>query len=143
MRCCWAFSSISTCRAAAAGIPGSVGGTPIQNVGAYGQEVSEVIVSIEVIDLDLQTSKVITNKECDFSKDEDHLPITVIDESIYKDPPTLLIGTIDKFASLSWLSDAISMFDKEGLTKPDLIIQDELHLILPYNQNLPFSQGHQ
>ena len=69
------------------------------------------------------------NKECDFSKDEDHLPITVIDESIYKDPPTLLIGTIDKFASLSWLSEAISMFDKDGLTKPDLIIQDELHLI--------------
>ncbi len=69
------------------------------------------------------------NKECSFSKDEGHLPITVIDESIYKDPPTLLIGTIDKFASLSWISDAISMFDKEGLTKPDLIIQDELHLI--------------
>jgi len=69
------------------------------------------------------------NKECSFSKDKEHLPITVIDESIYKNPPTLLIGTIDKFASLSWLGEAISMFDKDGLTKPDLIIQDELHLI--------------
>ncbi len=31
------------------GIPGSVGGTPVQNVGAYGQEVSETIVSVEVL----------------------------------------------------------------------------------------------
>src|SRR5262245_55491789 len=33
------------------GIPGSVGGTPVQNVGAYGQEVSETIVSVETFDL--------------------------------------------------------------------------------------------
>ena len=33
------------------GIPGSVGGTPVQNVGAYGQEVSETIASVEVFDL--------------------------------------------------------------------------------------------
>jgi UDP-N-acetylmuramate dehydrogenase len=32
------------------GIPGSVGGTPVQNVGAYGQEVSETIESVEVLD---------------------------------------------------------------------------------------------
>src|SRR5450631_2108193 len=34
-----------------AGIPGSVGGTPVQNVGAYGQEVSETIESVLVFDL--------------------------------------------------------------------------------------------
>ena len=33
------------------GIPGGVGGTPVQNVGAYGQEVSETIVSVQVLDL--------------------------------------------------------------------------------------------
>jgi UDP-N-acetylmuramate dehydrogenase len=33
------------------GIPGSVGGTPVQNVGAYGQEVSETIASVQVFDL--------------------------------------------------------------------------------------------
>jgi UDP-N-acetylmuramate dehydrogenase len=32
------------------GIPGSVGGTPVQNVGAYGQEVSEAIASVQVLD---------------------------------------------------------------------------------------------
>jgi UDP-N-acetylmuramate dehydrogenase len=34
------------------GIPGSVGGTPVQNVGAYGQEVAETIDSVEVFDLE-------------------------------------------------------------------------------------------
>lgn len=34
-----------------AGIPGTVGGTPVQNVGAYGQEVAETIVSVRVVDL--------------------------------------------------------------------------------------------
>jgi len=33
------------------GIPGSVGGTPVQNVGAYGQEVSSVIESVMTLDL--------------------------------------------------------------------------------------------
>jgi UDP-N-acetylmuramate dehydrogenase len=33
------------------GIPGSVGGTPVQNVGAYGQDVSETIASVQVLDL--------------------------------------------------------------------------------------------
>ena len=33
------------------GIPGSVGGTPVQNVGAYGQEVSQTIASVQVLDL--------------------------------------------------------------------------------------------
>ena len=69
------------------------------------------------------------NSECSFSSDKNSLPITVIDERIYNSPPTLLIGTIDKFASLTWLEEAISMFDNEKFTKPDLIIQDELHLI--------------
>jgi UDP-N-acetylmuramate dehydrogenase len=32
-------------------IPGSVGGTPVQNVGAYGQEVSDTIASVQVLDL--------------------------------------------------------------------------------------------
>ena len=38
------------------GIPGSVGGTPVQNVGAYGQEVSETIESVQVLDLQTETT---------------------------------------------------------------------------------------
>ena len=49
------------------GIPGFVGGTPVQNVGAYGQEVSESIVSVRC--LDRVTAKIVelTNSDCGFS----------------------------------------------------------------------------
>src|SRR5210317_2285817 len=75
---------------------------------------------------------VCSNKECDFCSDENSLPIKVIDDEIYKNPPTLLIGTIDKFATLHWRFEAIESYDpekEENFLPPDLIIQDELHLI--------------
>lgn len=49
------------------GIPGTVGGTPVQNVGAYGQEVSETIVSVRCIDRETFLPVRFTNKECGFS----------------------------------------------------------------------------
>jgi len=49
------------------GIPGTVGGTPIQNVGAYGQEVSETIVEVQAIDLESLESVRFSSAECQFS----------------------------------------------------------------------------
>lgn len=49
-----------------AGIPGSVGATPLQNVGAYGQEVSETLVSLEALDLTNNQLTVIASSECEF-----------------------------------------------------------------------------
>jgi len=49
------------------GIPGSVGATPIQNVGAYGQEVKDTIVSVKVLEKETAAEKEFTNKECRFS----------------------------------------------------------------------------
>jgi UDP-N-acetylmuramate dehydrogenase len=49
------------------GIPGSVGGTPVQNVGAYGQEVSETIESVEVLDLRDGQVRELCNEACGFS----------------------------------------------------------------------------
>lgn len=49
------------------GIPGTVGGTPVQNVGAYGQEVSEVILSVRVLDRETLTVRELSNTECGFS----------------------------------------------------------------------------
>jgi UDP-N-acetylmuramate dehydrogenase len=49
------------------GIPGFTGGTPVQNVGAYGQDVSETIVSVKCFDRKDQTFVELTNAECRFA----------------------------------------------------------------------------
>lgn len=66
-------------------------------------------------------------EECDFTS---RLPIQIIDEELYLNPPTLLFGTVDKFAMLPWDGRIGSFFavGTENRT-PELIIQDELHLI--------------
>lgn len=57
------------------------------------------------------------------------LPVLTVDELIYEAPPSLLIGTIDKFAQLPRRSDLRSLFGLDHGLRPGLIIQDELHLI--------------
>ncbi|MEQ1923543.1 MAG: UDP-N-acetylmuramate dehydrogenase, partial [Pyrinomonadaceae bacterium] len=49
------------------GIPGFVGGTPVQNVGAYGQEVAESIVSVRCYDRQQKELVPLTNADCGFS----------------------------------------------------------------------------
>lgn len=49
------------------GIPGSVGATPVQNVGAYGQEVSQTIVSVLVFDLADKQVREMDATDCEFS----------------------------------------------------------------------------
>ena len=67
---------------------------------------------------------------CEFSSSKNPLPVLVTDEDIYENPPALLIGTVDKFAMLAWRGQASSLFGKgRNVLPPELIIQDELHLI--------------
>jgi len=88
--------------------------------------------------------------ECDFTRNRP-LPIVAVDEQIYRRLPAFLISTVDKFASLPWtgqtgvLLGAADRYDNSGfygsaepgkgtplanpLPPPDLVIQDELHLI--------------
>ena len=73
-----------------------------------------------------------SNTKCDFSSEKNPLPLMVIDDAIYKMPPTLLLGTVDKFAMLPFVPEAqtlFGIFPTGRRTPPDLIIQDELHLI--------------
>jgi UDP-N-acetylmuramate dehydrogenase len=49
------------------GIPGSVGGTPVQNVGAYGQDVSETIRTVVVFDRQSMEKKIFSKQECGFA----------------------------------------------------------------------------
>ncbi|RDI23034.1 helicase-related protein [Lentzea flaviverrucosa] len=69
---------------------------------------------------------------CRFSRKP--LPVHVVDDDLYAARPTLVIGTIDKFALLAWKPEARALFgiDSDGrraASPPGLIIQDELHLI--------------
>jgi len=62
------------------------------------------------------------------------LPVHVVDEDIYETRPTIIIGTVDKFAMMAWRPEARRIFglDEQGdrnVSPPSLIIQDELHLI--------------
>lgn len=73
-----------------------------------------------------------SNERCTFSDKDMPLPLYVVDEAIYDLTPTLLLGTVDKFAMLPFRPKAQRIFgyyNGEKLTSPDLIIQDELHLI--------------
>ncbi len=71
------------------------------------------------------------DQQCEFATG---LPIYVIDEDIYEKRPSLVIGTVDKFAMLAWKPEARTLFGigrdgKRICSPPGLIIQDELHLI--------------
>ena len=93
---------------------------------------------------------VCTNFECDFTRDR-VLPIVAVDDSLYRRLPAFLLATVDKFASLPWVGRSGALLggaeraDSKGfygaaepgkgmrlsvpLAPPDLVIQDELHLI--------------
>lgn len=109
-----------------------------------------------------------SNSNCEFSRrpgnGETNLPVLVVDEDIYKRCPTLVIGTVDKFAQMAWKWKTRAIFGRvnkycqkhgfvtdeladecgnhykyhsfhfadqgpDSLEPPELIIQDELHLI--------------
>jgi hypothetical protein len=90
------------------------------------------------------------NRACDFTRNN-ALPILAVDEPIYRRLPCFLIATVDKFAAMPWTGPVGGFFgrvdrhDRHGfygpcephvglplplpLPPPDLVIQDELHLI--------------
>ena len=91
------------------------------------------------------------NRSCEFGRGPP-LPIIAVDEPIYRRLPCFIIATVDKFAALPWTGPVggffgrVERYDKRGfygpcdspqgtklpggrLLPPDLIIQDELHLI--------------
>ncbi|MBV8115611.1 MAG: UDP-N-acetylmuramate dehydrogenase [Silvibacterium sp.] len=81
-----------------AGIPGTVGGTPVQNVGAYGQEVAESIVAVRAIDLHTLDIRELTPLECGFayrrsifnSAERGRYLVTRVDYALRKDGPPRL-----------------------------------------------------
>jgi hypothetical protein len=67
---------------------------------------------------------------CSFGKLKVPLPVWTVDEDIYREKPTLVIGTADKYVQLPRNKDTGLLFGiGSNVGPPDLIIQDELHLI--------------
>lgn len=73
------------------------------------------------------------DSHCKFSR-RSGLPVHVVDQDIYEVRPSIVIGTVDKFAMMAWRPQARKLFgfDDEGdrvVSPPSMIVQDELHLI--------------
>lgn len=90
------------------------------------------------------------NRNCTFGRKA--VPVELCDESIYENPPSLLFGTVDKFAAIAHkvstsnnekAKDSRRIFGTAaGFLTPDLIIQDELHLLLgPLGSAVSFFEG--
>ena len=69
------------------------------------------------------------NTECALFDPTQPLPVWTVDEDVYRERPTLLVGTIDKFAQIVRRKEIGDLFGLTRGTPPDLILQDELHLI--------------
>lgn len=70
------------------------------------------------------------NPNCSFGKSPDGvLPCNAVDEALYAEAPTMLVATADKLARLAWEERANAFFGGKQHRPPELIIQDELHLI--------------
>ena len=101
-------------------------------MGAYQAGNSYRVAGYRRLNTPIRVRHICADPECEFSDDRG-LPVLVTDEAIYREPPTLVIGTVDKFALLPWYPDAAAIFGlRDGHRRyppPELIIQDELHLI--------------
>lgn len=115
-------------------IPGNVGACPIQNIGAYGVEVKDVIDSVEAIEIQTGKSKTFTNSECRFGYRESifkkeakqkfiitsvifKLALSPILKTSYKDVEEELISLGEK--NISTVRQAIINIRKRKLPDPE------------------------
>lgn len=98
------------------GIPGSVGGTPIQNVGAYGQEVAETIEGVTVFDRSTGLTASLTAAECRFSyrmsrfkrEDAGRFVVCNVTFRLSEGAPTVTYP------------DVVTYLQREGLSQPQI-----------------------
>jgi hypothetical protein len=89
-------------------------------------------IGVEQYSIDPQTGRMVircSNEDCEFHYGLG-LPIHIVDECIYRYAPTFIVATVDKFAQVPLNGNTSALFGiSNGKNPPDLIIQDELHLI--------------
>jgi UDP-N-acetylmuramate dehydrogenase len=102
------------------GIPGSTGATPIQNVGAYGQEVGDRIRSVRVIRCDTFASEELSAEECDFA----------YRNSRFKREPGRFVVTEVLFAMQPGGSPTIGYAELEKSVAPDASLGEVRNAVL-------------
>lgn len=119
-------------------IPGTVGAAPIQNIGAYGVELKEVLISLEAIELKSGVKKIFSKNECEFGyrdsifknilKDQFFIlciTLKLLKNPIYKieygDIKKTLQDDFKNIINLKNISDTIIKIRKSKLPDPELI----------------------
>ncbi len=129
---------------------------PLERCPWCGTGFSQHTFKLKPLEAPLQLRVMCSSPKCEFrwkSDFQDGIPVVAVDDEIYRELPCFLIATVDKFAALPWIGktglllgrnvthcNALGFYGPVGhppdatklptpLLPPDLIIQDELHLI--------------
>ena len=122
---------------ALSGIPGTVGAAPVQNIGAYGQEISSCIYEVHGIELETKRKVTFNKEECDFSyrnsrfkKDKNKVVILYVDFIFSKNYkiiikyPQLAETIKQEFITLEGIREAVLKIRKE---KSMVIDESDMH----------------
>lgn len=102
------------------GIPGTVGAAPIQNIGAYGQELSETFVNLNAYDIQNEKFATFNNKDCDFSYRESFFKKKENwQKFVITDVTFMLSEYLDKDLELQTIRDEVLRVREEKLVSPD------------------------
>lgn len=115
-------------------IPGSVGASPIQNIGAYGQEVCNVITQVHVFDLRDNKFKTLSNAECRFgyrtsifkTTEKNRYIITAVEFTLSQNPPSIpnypdLKNYFKSIPTLKEIRNAIISIRSKKLPDPKIV----------------------
>lgn len=97
-------------------IPGSVGATPVQNVGAYGVEIKDVLISVTCLNKETELFETLTNAECNF----------LYRDSIFKHTEKYIIVNVlfkltKKSPKIPQYTDVINYFNDTGNMSPSYL----------------------
>jgi UDP-N-acetylmuramate dehydrogenase len=120
------------------GIPGQVGGTPVQNVGAYGQEVSSVITAVHAVDRRTHAVVTLSNDDCLFGYrtsrfkvvDHDRFVVTRVDFALASGAAPTLTYT-----------DVIAYFEAAGNRSPSLAQMRDATLAIRRRKGMVIEPG--
>jgi UDP-N-acetylmuramate dehydrogenase len=121
------------------GIPGLAGGTPVQNVGAYGQDVSGSIVRVRIIDRASREALWLTNAECQFGyrssrfkrEDADRYIVTAVE-----------FGLTDGGAPTVQYADVVTFLRESGNEQPSLADVRSAVLTIRRRKGMVIEPGH-